>query len=64
MNGETTANQNSEKVTVDIPANLIAQMDAQIGSVFVDRAEFMRAAVRYYLDYIRESQGIAPSDIG
>jgi Arc/MetJ-type ribon-helix-helix transcriptional regulator len=56
--------QSEDKVTVMLPANLLAQIDAQVGSAFVDRDDFMRAAVRYYLEHIHESQSAPPSDIG
>ncbi|PLS82020.1 hypothetical protein CYG49_00065 [Candidatus Saccharibacteria bacterium] len=60
--GNTTSGE--EQITVVIPGNLIAQIDAQVGSAFVDRADFIRSAIRDYLEHIRKSQGTAPSDIG
>lgn len=53
-----------DKVTVTLPANLLAQIDSQVGSAFVDREDFLRAAVRYYLEHIHATQSAPPSDIG
>jgi metal-responsive CopG/Arc/MetJ family transcriptional regulator len=47
-------NLDSERLTVTIPATMLAQIDAQIGGGFVDRDEFIRAATRHYLEYQRE----------
>jgi metal-responsive CopG/Arc/MetJ family transcriptional regulator len=47
----------SERVTVALPSNILAQIDAQIGSQFADRDDFMRAAARHYLDTMRERGG-------
>lgn len=44
-------NINTEAVTITLPSNLLAQIDAQIGGDFVDREDFMRAAARHYLEY-------------
>ena len=44
----------SEKVTVEIPGNMLAQIDAQVGHQFTDRDDFMRSAARYYLDTMRD----------
>jgi metal-responsive CopG/Arc/MetJ family transcriptional regulator len=44
---------NTDKITLDLPSNLIAQIDAQIGSEFADRADFMRAATRHYLEHMQ-----------
>ena len=47
----------SERVTVALPSNVLAQIDAQIGSQFADRDDFMRAAARFYLDSIQDRTG-------
>lgn len=41
----------SESVTITLPTNLLAQIDAQVGGDFVDREDFIRAAARHYLEY-------------
>lgn len=43
----------SDLIKVVLPANLIAQIDAQVGSTFVDREDFIRSAVRRYLEYLQ-----------
>jgi metal-responsive CopG/Arc/MetJ family transcriptional regulator len=47
------AAMNTDQVAVALPANMLAQIDAQVGSGFVDRQEFIRAAVRHYLEYMQ-----------
>jgi metal-responsive CopG/Arc/MetJ family transcriptional regulator len=55
----------SEKITLAIPGNMLAQVDAQIGGGFVDRAEFIRAAIRHYLEDLgAEDAGRQGSVIG
>ena len=53
----------TENVSVDVPANMLAQIDALVGGGFVDRQEFIRAAIRHYLEYqellINKDQGAA-----
>lgn len=44
----------SDQITIDLPSNIMAQIDAQVGVEFVDRADFIRAAVRHYLEYLQE----------
>ena len=44
---------NSDIVKVVLPANLLAQIDAQVGNTFVDRQDFIRSAVRRYLEYLQ-----------
>lgn len=62
--GTAQTQQNDDVVPVALPSNLLAQIDAQVGSAFVDREDFIRSAVRSYLEHIRVSQGTAPNDIG
>jgi Arc/MetJ-type ribon-helix-helix transcriptional regulator len=65
MNTTTAGIQDSgDAIKVALPANLIAQIDAQVGGAFTDRDDFIRSAVRYYLEHIRETQGAALQDIG
>lgn len=64
MNDTGSTPSGEEKVVVTIPGNLIAQIDAQVGSAFVDRAGFIRSAVRQCLEHIRETQGTTPTDVG
>lgn len=63
-NNTTRIEDDDNAVTVALPANIIAQIDAQVGGAFVDRDDFIRSAVRYYLEHIRETQGVSPRDIG
>lgn len=46
----------NDQLTVSLPANVIAQIDAVVGSEFTDRDDFMRAAVRHYLEYLQHVQ--------
>lgn len=46
----------NDQLTVSLPANIIAQIDAVVGSEFTDRDDFMRAAVRHYLEYLQRIQ--------
>jgi len=64
MDGDATGGAGDNQLTVDVPTNLLVQIDAQVGTAFVDRAEFVRTAIRQYLEYIQESQNATPSDIG
>lgn len=43
----------SGQITVNVPGNLMAQIDAQVGSNFVDRDEFIRAAIRHYIEALQ-----------
>ena len=54
----------SAQITVTLPGNLMAQVDAQVGSNFVDRDEFIRAAVRHYIEYIQMSTANPSQNIG
>lgn len=54
----------SDQITVDLPANIIAQIDAVVGSEFADRQDFLRSAVRHYLEYLQHVQTTRPTDIG
>ncbi|MBX6334604.1 ribbon-helix-helix protein, CopG family [Candidatus Saccharibacteria bacterium] len=55
----------NDQLTVSLPANLIAQIDAVVGSEFTDRDDFIRAAVRHYLEYLQHVQRTTkPTDIG
>ena len=47
----------SERVTVALPSNILAQIDAQIGSQFADRDDFMRSAARHYLETMQKRSG-------
>ncbi len=42
-----------EQVTVTLPSNLLAQIDAQVGGSFVDREDFLRSAARHYIEYLQ-----------
>lgn len=53
-----------DTIQVALPSNLTTQIDAQIGSAFIDRDDFIRSAVRFYLEHIRQTQGTANKDIG
>lgn len=55
---------NSDLIQVVLPANLIAQIDAQVGSAFVDREDFIRSAVRRYLEYLQSVSHAHDEDIG
>lgn len=46
----------SDQLLVTLPANLLAQIDALVGGEFIDREDFIRAAVRRYLEYMQETQ--------
>lgn len=50
---DQTPDDNSDLIKVVLPSNLLAQIDAQIGSTFVDREDFIRSAVRRYLEYLQ-----------
>lgn len=54
----------SDRLTITLPGNLLAQVDAQVGSNFVDRDEFVRAAVRHYVEFLQKSAGGPPQNIG
>lgn len=46
----------NEQVIANLPGNVIAQIDAVVGSEFTDREDFLRAAVRHYLEYLQHIQ--------
>lgn len=48
---------NGEQVKITLPTNVMTQIDAQVGSEFTDRDDFMRAAARHYLDYLQQRAG-------
>jgi len=50
----------NDQLTVSLPANVIAQIDAVVGSEFTDRDDFVRAAVRHYLEYLQHVQRTTP----
>lgn len=54
MNDDFTNDQ--DRLTVSLPANMIAQIDAVVGSQFTDRDDFLRAATRHYLEYLQQIQ--------
>lgn len=54
----------SDRITITLPGALIAQVDAQVGSNFVDRDEFVRAAVRHYVEFLQRSAGGSAQNIG
>lgn len=64
MNNDSSVGENAESINVAIPTNLIAQIDAQVGGAFTDRDDFVRSAVRYYLEHIRDTQESGIQDIG
>ena len=43
----------ADQLTITMPANLLAQIDAHVGGGFVDRQEFIRGAIRHYLEYLQ-----------
>lgn len=45
---------NGEQITVTLPTNVMTQIDAQVGSEFTDRDDFIRTAARHYLDYLQQ----------
>ena len=47
----------SDRITVTLPGNLLAQVDTQVGSNFMDRDEFVCAAVRHYVESLRSKGG-------
>lgn len=49
MDNDATSGQ----ISVTVPGTLIAQIDAFVGSSFVDRDEFVRAAIRHYIEYLQ-----------
>jgi len=49
---------NGEQLTLTLPANLMAQIDAQVGGEFTDREEFIRAAIRRYLEYLQDKTNL------
>lgn len=57
MDDSAATNLNSDQFTVTIPGNLMTQIDAQVGAEFVDRNDFILAASRHYLDYLRSRGG-------
>lgn len=48
----------SDQIMVSIPGNLMAQIDAQVGSEFADRSDFVLAAVRHYLEYLQNKSNM------
>lgn len=64
MNSTNTSPTGDDVIAVSLPANLLAQIDAQVGAAFADREDFVRAAVRSYLEHMQESQGTQPTDMG
>lgn len=55
---------NSEKISITMPSNILAQIDAQVGGGFVDREEFIRSAVRNYLTELRDMNNAQASNMG
>jgi len=55
--GGLTDNATSDIITVTLLGNLLAQVDAQVGSNFMDRDEFVCAAVRHYVEFLRSEGG-------
>lgn len=49
MDNDATSGQ----ISVTVPGTLLAQIDAFVGSSFVDRDEFVRAAIRHYVEYLQ-----------
>jgi len=48
----------SEQITINVPGNVIAQIGAQVGGDFVDRDEFIRAAVRPYIEALQAGMAL------
>jgi metal-responsive CopG/Arc/MetJ family transcriptional regulator len=44
----------NDQIKVTLPSNMVAQIDAQVGGGFVDREEFIRSAIRHYVEYLQE----------
>lgn len=57
MINNTGTNLSSDQFNMTIPSNLMTQIDAQVGAEFTDRNDFMLAAARHYLDYLRSRGG-------
>ena len=55
MDNDATSGQ----VSVTIPGTLLAQIDAFVGSSFVDRDEFVRAAIRHYVEYLQTTARVS-----
>lgn len=53
----------NDRITMALPSNLIAQIDAQVGGEFTDREDFVRTAVRRYLDYLQEKSNTNASGL-
>lgn len=49
----------SDRVQVTLPGTMLAQIDAQVGGGFVDREEFIRSAVRHYVEYLQSVNNAA-----
>lgn len=45
-----------ERLTVTMPTKLVVQIDAQVGSEFIDRDDFMQAASKHYIDYLQQDE--------
>lgn len=52
----------SEGISIALPTNILAEIDAHVGSQFADRDDFMRTAARYYLEAIRNRSSIENSN--
>ena len=53
MNGTYTLSSDDLQQQVSVPADLLEQIDEQLGEEFVDRKDFVRAAIRYYLAHVQ-----------
>lgn len=53
----------ADEVMVTLPANMLAQIDAQIGGGFVDRQDFLRSAARYYLEHMQRANNAGPGKV-
>lgn len=56
-------NMSTEAVTITLPSNLLAQIDAQVGGDFIDREDFIRSAARHYLEYEQSVNRRSPGQI-
>jgi metal-responsive CopG/Arc/MetJ family transcriptional regulator len=56
-------NLNNQEIIVNMPGNIVAQIDAQVDNGFTDREEFVRAAARHYLEYLRNMNDTLGSSI-
>jgi metal-responsive CopG/Arc/MetJ family transcriptional regulator len=56
MDGPKVGPASDDTVSLAVPANMLAQVDAHVGAGFNDRQDFILTAIRYYLDHLRDTQ--------